>query len=216
MLPSGRNQHDGRQLAAGDGPVEQFHRLFQKELLVLVGAVQEEADRILLVRRISRRQVDVDVAALAQGRRPDAIVAAVIVGEIEDLAMQLHVDPAKLGVCRAVRRRRHPGTKNASTRNPSSNCQRNMRFLSPPGRLMHHGLKPTATATDGRRRFGLRNKEGSISTAPRGNIKANDFGTPENAARRRRQAICAGYPSVPSWICPQIRGTGPHCRRRCR
>ena len=58
----------------------------EHDLLVLGKAVIHHDQRIALARIEAGRQVDIEVAAMAEGARPDAIILAVIGREIHDLA----------------------------------------------------------------------------------------------------------------------------------
>jgi len=95
MLPSGPPDHR-RHPPLADRLVEQTDVGLQEEELVLGRPVQENAERILAARIVVRRQVDVQIALLAESGRPDAVVAAVVVGQIDDAAMQLPLDALEL------------------------------------------------------------------------------------------------------------------------
>src|SRR5262249_62227123 len=86
-----RDGDDGRcQLAAGHRLVEEWQDELDERLLVLVDAVQPEEQRVALARVEPRRQVDVEVAPLLEGGRPDTVVGAVVVGAVKELRSEEH------------------------------------------------------------------------------------------------------------------------------
>jgi len=58
--------------------------------------VQEHHDGVLLVAVVAGRQIDVEVAALKQRARPDAVIFAVVGRVIDDLAPDAVIDDVDL------------------------------------------------------------------------------------------------------------------------
>ncbi len=58
----------------------------QKKLLVLREAMHENDEGIAQIGIVLRRQVNIEITLLGQGRRPEAIVFAVIRGEVDESA----------------------------------------------------------------------------------------------------------------------------------
>src|SRR5882724_1852260 len=85
---------EGRQLPTNHFAVEVLHHA-QEKLLVLEDAVQQYHHRVGSLRVKTRRQVDVEVALLAQVWRVDAMVGAVIMREVEDGAADAVIEMLK-------------------------------------------------------------------------------------------------------------------------
>ncbi len=88
----GSGNDRGRELAAGDGLVQGRDHVAQERDLVLGEAVQPDHERITLPGVEAGRQVDVDIAPFAKGRRPEAVIRAVIMSEVEDAAGETAID----------------------------------------------------------------------------------------------------------------------------
>src|SRR6185369_12390684 len=77
--------HDRRRHASRAYATIEFGHRIKKRAFVLRDAVQEKDDRILHARIEAWRQINIDITALAQAWRINAIIALMIVCKIEQL-----------------------------------------------------------------------------------------------------------------------------------